>query len=130
MPAEDLSCENQGDAEFTLGDFRSRQEDADSTFCATNWCVFDPTAIPKELVDAQINIRLHAINATGINLLQFHWQDCDDHQYVEAAMLIESSPRVRNLGLCNFDTLHRNEILESGVNIVSNQVQVSDCILK
>ncbi|EHL03256.1 putative 2,5-diketo-D-gluconic acid reductase A [Glarea lozoyensis 74030] len=70
-----------------------------------------------------INERLSAINATEVELLQFHWQDYDDHQYVEAAKLIEANPHVRNLGLCNFDTVHMNEMLDSGMKVVSNQVQ-------
>lgn len=40
------------------------------------------------------------------------------------AKLIEGDPRVDNIGLVNFDTQHMNEIIENGVNIVSNQVQV------
>lgn len=52
----------------------------------------------------------------------------NDHQYVEAAKLIEQDARVDNLGLCNFDTKHMDEIIESGVKIVSNQVQVGENI--
>jgi len=40
------------------------------------------------------------------------------------AQLVERDPRVLNVGLCNFDTKRMNEILNSGVKIVSNQVQV------
>lgn len=49
----------------------------------------------------------------------------NDHQYVEACKLIEAHPGVQNLGLCNFDTPRMNEIVESGVTVVSNQVQFS-----
>ena len=49
----------------------------------------------------------------------------NDHQYIEAARLIEENPKVQSLGLCNFDTQHMDEIIDSGVNVVSNQVQVS-----
>jgi hypothetical protein len=31
---------------------------------------------------------------------------------------------VTNLGLCNFDTEHMEELLDNGVHAVSNQVQV------
>lgn len=40
------------------------------------------------------------------------------------AQLVERDTRVLNVGLCNFDTQRMNEILDSGVKIVSNQVQV------
>jgi diketogulonate reductase-like aldo/keto reductase len=32
---------------------------------------------------------------------------------------------VKEVGLVNFDTEHMDEIIESGVSVVSNQVQVS-----
>lgn len=48
----------------------------------------------------------------------------NDHQYVEAAKLIEKDSRVDNLDLCNFDTEHLDEIIRSGVKVISNQVQV------
>lgn len=41
------------------------------------------------------------------------------------AQLVEKDPRVSNVGLCNFDTRRMNEIVEAGVKIVTNQVQVS-----
>lgn len=44
---------------------------------------------------------------------------------MKAAKLIEQDPRVKSLGLCNFDTQRMDEVLENGVKIVSNQVQVS-----
>jgi diketogulonate reductase-like aldo/keto reductase len=44
---------------------------------------------------------------------------------VEACKLIEGHPQVQSLGLCNFDSLRMDEILESGVKVVSNQVQFS-----
>ena len=49
----------------------------------------------------------------------------EDAQYIPMAQLVEQDPRVLNVGLCNFDTQRMNEIVESGVHIVSNQVQVS-----
>ncbi|EPE28223.1 NAD(P)-linked oxidoreductase [Glarea lozoyensis ATCC 20868] len=118
-------ADHYGDAEATFGGFRSSQADSASIFCATKWCVFNHIQVSKDLVDSSINERLSAINATEVELLQFHWQDYDDHQYVEAAKLIEANPHVRNLGLCNFDTVHMNEMLDSGMKVVSNQVQFS-----
>lgn len=50
----------------------------------------------------------------------------NDHQYVQAASWILEDSRVQSLGLCNFDTQRMTEIIQEGVNIVSNQVQVSN----
>ncbi|TGO52936.1 hypothetical protein BCON_0132g00030 [Botryotinia convoluta] len=118
-------ADHYGDAEVTFGQFRSGQEDSEKIYCATKWAVFEPIQVTKEVVDANISERLTAINSTSVELLQFHWQDYNDHQYVEAARLIEMHPNVQSLGLCNFDSDHMCEILESGAKAVSNQVQFS-----
>ncbi|KAH6667597.1 aldo/keto reductase-like protein [Halenospora varia] len=118
-------ADHYGDAEVTFGQFRSAQPDAEKIYCATKWAVFEPIKITKETVDANIKERLAAINATKVELLQFHWQDYEDHQYVQASRLLEEHPQVSSLGLCNFDAQHMEEIVESGVKVVSNQVQFS-----
>ncbi|PQE23767.1 aldo keto reductase protein [Rutstroemia sp. NJR-2017a BBW] len=114
-------ADHYGDAESSFGQFRSAQADSESIFCATKWAVFQPIRVTKEAVDETIAERLTAINATRVELLQFHWQDYHDKQYLAAARLIEEHPRVTNLGLCNFDTEHMEELLDNGVHAVSNQ---------
>ncbi|TVY50925.1 Flagellar radial spoke protein 5 [Lachnellula cervina] len=88
-------ADHYGDAEVTFGQFRSAQPDAANVFCATKYCVFESVTITEEVVKANITERLRKIS------------------------------RVLNVGLCNFDTQRMNEIVESGVDIVSNQVQFS-----
>lgn len=41
------------------------------------------------------------------------------------ARLVEKDPRVLNMGLCNFDTQRMDEIVEAGIKIATNQVQVN-----
>lgn len=53
----------------------------------------------------------------------------DDKQYIEALRLLQTDERIRFLGLCNFDTLRLKEILESGIQIVTNQVQVHGAVI-
>lgn len=38
--------------------------------------------------------------------------------------MIAEHPKVQNFGLCNFDSQRQDELIEAGVKIVSNQVQV------
>jgi len=65
-----------------------------------------------------------------VDLLQFHWQDYSDKGYLTALSLLNDlrmEGHIRSIGLCNFDTIHTDEIctqLGPGV-IVSNQVQFS-----
>ncbi|KAF8850502.1 aldo/keto reductase-like protein [Acephala macrosclerotiorum] len=122
-------ADHYGDAERTFGEFRRhaylRKNDAGSIYCATKWCVFEPITVTQEVVKAAITERLTTLQSTRVELLQFHWQDYNDRQYVEATKLIEQDSRVDNLGLCNFDTEHMGEIIGSGVKVISNQVQFS-----
>lgn len=85
--------------------------------------------------------RCQRLKSSSIDLLQFHWQfvsqirvfevchligeQYDDPQYIEALHFLQEDPRIKLLGLCNFDTQRMQEILDAGINIVTNQVQVS-----
>jgi hypothetical protein len=49
----------------------------------------------------------------------------EDPQYLDALQYLVEDERVRALGLCNFDTQHMEKALAHGVEIHSNQVQVT-----
>ncbi|KAL3419512.1 aldo/keto reductase [Phlyctema vagabunda] len=116
-------ADHYGDAEVVFGKFRSSRTDPESIFCATKYCIFQPIAITKEVVAANITQRCKRTN--GVDLLQFHWQDYSDHQYIQALKYIEQDERVKVVGLCNFDTQRMVEVAEAGIKVVSNQVQFS-----
>ena len=126
------------------GHFRSTQPDASKIFCATKVCYFASAEVTKESIEANVTERLTNISAQTVELLQLHWQNVSiwrnselvvddthspqqyaDKQYVKAVQLIQDDPRVQSIGLVNFDTTRMEEILDSGVKIVSNQVQFS-----
>lgn len=67
-------ADHYGDAEVTFGTFRSSQSDASNITCATKYCVFEPTTINKEVVEANVTERLSNVNASSVELLQLHWQ--------------------------------------------------------
>jgi len=47
-----------------------------------------------------------------------------DPQYIEALRILEEDDRVSTLGLCNFDAAHMKVVLENGIKVATNQVQV------
>ncbi|CZS99542.1 uncharacterized protein RCO7_07887 [Rhynchosporium graminicola] len=118
-------ADHYGDAEVTFGQFRSAQPDGNEIACATKICVFGSVVVTPEFIDSNVNQRAANVEADRIELVQFHWQDYNDLQYIQAAKLIADHPRVQNLGLCNFDTQRMDELVEAGVKVVSNQVQFS-----
>lgn len=118
-------ADHYGDAEVIFGQMRSSLSDAGAVFGATKYCIFHQTTITAEVVRANVTERCQRMSAEYIDLLQFHWQDYNDHQYIEALRFLQQDERVRQLGLCNFDTERLQEILEEGLDIVTNQVQFS-----
>ena len=65
------------------------------------------------------------MSADHVDLLQFHWQDYNDYQYIQALQILQEDERVRHLGLCNFDTARLQEVIDRDIDIVTNQVQFS-----
>ncbi|KAL4749404.1 hypothetical protein BDW72DRAFT_214079 [Aspergillus terricola var. indicus] len=118
-------ADHYGDAEIIFGRYRSSSAYADSMFAATKYCVFHPMTVSGEAVRANVSERCRRLNTDRIDLLQFHWQFYEDNQYITALQHLQQDPRVQLLGLCNFDTEHMQRVVESGVKIVSNQVQLS-----
>ncbi|KAL2819718.1 NADP-dependent oxidoreductase domain-containing protein [Aspergillus granulosus] len=118
-------ADHYGDAEIIFGRYRSSSAYSDKLFAATKYCIFHPMTVTEEAVRANVSERCRRLNTGKIDLLQFHWQFYDDDQYIKALQYLQSDPRVKQLGLCNFDTEHMQKVIESGIKIVSNQVQFS-----
>ncbi|KAL0262692.1 hypothetical protein SLS55_001662 [Diplodia seriata] len=116
-------ADHYGDAE--IGKFRAACSHPEILFAATKYCVFNPVVITPTVVHANVSERCRRLQTDKLDLLQFHWQNYHDPQYVEALKLLEADPRVSNLGLCNFDTEHMEIVLREGVQIKTNQVQFS-----
>ncbi|KAH9940483.1 aldo/keto reductase [Epithele typhae] len=123
-------ADHYGPAEILFGEFREKCSDPDAIFGATKWCVFRKLEPTKALVEAAINERLERMKTQHVDLLQFHWQDYNDHGYLTALRHLrhlQSEGKISMIGLCNFDSERMDEIcgtLDPGA-IVSNQVQFS-----
>ncbi len=85
-------------------------------------------SITKSYVEGIVDRSLQRLGVERLDLLQFHWWDYDVPGYVETARWLDELRRegkIRLLGTTNFDVVHLEEILDAGVEIVSNQVQYS-----
>jgi aryl-alcohol dehydrogenase-like predicted oxidoreductase len=63
-----------------------------------------------------------------LDLLQFHWWDYADRRYLDALRHLadlRDEGKIRQLALTNFDTERLGVIADSGIRVVSNQVQYS-----
>lgn len=87
-----------------------------------------PGRISRKLVEKNIDIARRRMGVECLDLLQFHWWEYSDRNYLEALQhlsQLQQEGKIKHLALTNFDTEHLKIILESGIQIVSNQVQFS-----
>ena len=64
----------------------------------------------------------------GANLLQFHWWDYSNRYYMDALKYLSDLQEegiIKHIGLTNFDTERMQIMIDSDLQIVSNQVQYS-----
>ncbi len=122
-----------GPAEGYVGDFskglRASPLAKDCKFY-TKWVTGNNpnTEYNRAVATEAIGRSLRKMNADRLDLLQFHWWDYDNKQYYNAMselMHLKQDDRIRNLGLCNFDTKHMVELMDQNAPIISNQVSFS-----
>ena len=126
-------ADHYGPAEDFIGEFRrqliaTRGKEALSNLQAFTKWVPRPTKMTKQLVEKNIDISLKRMDVEALDLLQFHWWEYRDKNYLDALQYmseLQAEGKIKHLALTNFDTEHLKIITSSGIRIVSNQVQFS-----
>jgi len=126
-------ADHYGPAEDFVGELRRRLRAArgDEALAGvqafTKW-VPEPGPMTRAKVEAAIGVSLRRMDVAALDLLQFHWWDYGDRRYLDALRHLtdlRALGKIRHLGLTNFDAEHLEEIVRSGIPVVSNQVQYS-----
>lgn len=81
-----------------------------------------------EYTQRVIDRSLKRLNRSYLDLVQFHWWDWEVPGYMETLadlFKLKEMGKIKNIGLCNFDTKHVKEVIEAGFEVVSNQTQYS-----
>ncbi|MBC6474848.1 MAG: aldo/keto reductase [Hormoscilla sp. GM102CHS1] len=126
-------ADHYGPAEDFIGEFRrqlvtKRGEEALSNLQAFTKWVPRPGKMTKQLVEKNIDIARQRMGVDAIDLMQFHWWEYRDKNYLDALKYmaeLQSEGKIKHLALTNFDTEHLQIITDAGIKIVSNQVQFS-----
>lgn len=122
-----------GPAENFIGEFRRHllklkgKDELDKVKALTKW-VPRPSTITRSMTNTSIESSIRRMDVNHLDLLQLHWWDYNNPYYMDALKYLselKDSGRIKHLGLTNFDTEHLQIILDSGVQIASNQVQYS-----
>lgn len=126
-------ADHYGPAEDLIGEFRrqlvaTRGEESLSDFQAFTKWVPRPTRMTRALVEKNIDLSRKRMGVESLDLLQFHWWDYQNKNYLDALKYLselQDEVKIKHLALTNFDTQHLKIIVDSGIQIVSNQVQFS-----
>ena len=122
-----------GPAEDFIGQFRRRlltlkgQQELDRIQALTKW-VPQPGRITRSIVKESIERSLRRMNISSLDLLQFHWWDYNNPYFMDALKYLsdlQDEGIIRHIGLTNFDTERMQIMMDSDLQIVSNQVQYS-----
>ncbi len=122
-----------GPAEDFIGEFRRRllalkgKEELDRIQSLTKW-VPQPGRITRSIVNENIERSLHRMSVSSLDLLQFHWWDYNNPYYMDALKYLSDlrdEGLIKHIGLTNFDTERMQIMIDSGLQIVANQVQYS-----
>ncbi|MFZ0740197.1 MAG: aldo/keto reductase [Nitrososphaeraceae archaeon] len=122
-----------GPAEDFIGQFRRKllaikgEEELDKIRALTKW-VPQPGRITRSIVNESIDRSLHRMGVSMADLLQFHWWDYNNPYYMDALKYLSDlrdEGKIKHIGLTNFDTERLQIMIDSDLQIVSNQVQYS-----
>ncbi|MEM7356261.1 MAG: aldo/keto reductase [Acidobacteriota bacterium] len=117
-------ADHYGSAEEIVGRARSLLKAGDSPQVLTKW-VPKPGPVTRNDVRAAVQTSLERLQMERLDLLQFHAWSYPDPSYLDALFYLQelqAERLIRHLGLTNFDTAHLRVVLESGIEVVSNQV--------
>ena len=126
-------ADHYGPAEDFIGEFRRQLvasrgvESLSSLQAFTKW-VPPPAPMTRRVVEENVALSLRRMNVETLDLLQFHWWDYQDTNYLDALDYLSElrdEGKIRHLGLTNFDTQHLKQIVDHGIRVISNQVQFS-----
>jgi aryl-alcohol dehydrogenase-like predicted oxidoreductase/enamine deaminase RidA (YjgF/YER057c/UK114 family) len=117
-------ADHYGSAEIISGIFKKQYASGQAVQLFTKW-VPEPGPSSKTKVREAVERSLRRLQADQIDLLQYHAWNYADPAWLDDLFYLQelkSEGLIRHLGLTNFDTIHLNMVLQSGIEVVSNQI--------
>ncbi len=116
-------ADHYGTAEIIAGKFQKNYAKGKAQLF-TKW-VPALGLVKKEQVRAAIQKSLTRLQAERIDLLQFHAWSYADPTWLDCLFSLQELKEeglIQHIGLTNFDSVHLKMVVNSGINVVSNQI--------
>lgn len=120
-------ADHYGSAELICGHYRSTYGATAPAETLTKW-VPAPGPIDAAQVRAAVALAAKRLGTDRLELLQFHTWTYDDPAWLDALfhlMELREEGLIKQLGVTNTDAVHWRMALDSGIELVSNQVSFS-----
>ena len=117
-------ADHYGSSEVIAGRFRNRTAGDPPVELLTKW-VPKPGLHTREDVRGAVQLSLDRMQADRIDLLQFHAWSYADPGWLDCLFWLQELKEeglIGHLGLTNVDTAHLRIVVNSGIDVVSNQV--------
>ncbi len=117
-------ADHYGSAELIAGRFASCLDARTRVQLLTKW-VPPPGALTRDDVRQAVSRSLDRLGASSIDLMQFHAWSYADPSWLDALFFLQELKQegfIRHLGATNIDTAHLRVAVQSGIELVSNQV--------
>ena len=120
-------ADHYGSAEVISGVFNQKLREGREAQFFTKW-VPSPPVQSKEVVRAAIQRSLDRLQTDSIDLLQYHAWQYSNPEWIDTLYWLQELKEeglIQHIGVTNFDAVHLNMALTSGIEIVSNQISYS-----
>jgi aryl-alcohol dehydrogenase-like predicted oxidoreductase/enamine deaminase RidA (YjgF/YER057c/UK114 family) len=119
-------ADHYGSSEEISGVYR-KTYGTDSAQLFTKW-VPSPAKITKDQVRKAVETALTRMQSEQIQLMQFHAWQYAHPSWVDCLFWLQelkNEGKIKYLGLTNFDSAHLSIVVNSGIEVISNQVSYS-----
>ena len=120
-------ADHYGSAEVIAGALRTRIPEPGAVQLLTKW-VPKPGPVTRAQVRAAVHLALERLRTERLDLLQLHtwnWRDLGYLDCLTHLQELRDEGLIGHLGLTNCDTAHLRVVVESGFDVVSNQISYS-----
>lgn len=120
-------ADHYGTAEEIAGLFNKKYQGQYNAQMLTKW-VPPPGKVTRKEVETAVQRALDRMQTSALDLLQFHAWNYADPSWLETLFIlkeIQEKGLIKNLGVTNFDAIHFEMALLSGIPLVSNQISHS-----